>query len=313
MRQIVATHVPRLTAALAAGLLAAGLAAAQQPAPRQPVSDAGEFLRPVSARDHIRGDPAAPVKVIEFGDTECPLCKRFHPTLTRLVREYPGKVAWVFRHYPIDEIHPKARKEAEATECAAELGGNDKFWAYLDRLYEITPSNDKLDPAELPRIAAHVGLDRAAFTRCLASGRHAARVEEDVDDALAAVAEAVGAPLQLGALASLDGADLTIGHPGAAHDVLVDDAHAVLADGAHAQLGLERDAELADHDDIERRGERGGDLEGDRHAATRQAQHHRRLEAQVPEPCSQATPRLHAIREHRGHLLTVVTLAPLCR
>ena len=169
---------------LIGGTLAAGNAAAQANQPTAAPSSA-EFMRPVTPRDHLRGSPDAPVKIVEFGDTECPQCKRFHPTLQRIVAEYPGKVVWVFRHYPIDEIHPKARREAEATECAAELGGNDKFWAYLDRLYEITPSNDKLDPAELPRIAVHVGLDRKAFTQCLASGRHAGRVQEDVDDALA--------------------------------------------------------------------------------------------------------------------------------
>ena len=91
----------------------------------------------------------------------------------------------MFRHFPIVEIHPKAPKEAEATECAAELGGEAKFWAYLDRLYEITPSNNRLDPAELPRIAQHVGLTRAPFEQCLKSGRHAARVAADVADALA--------------------------------------------------------------------------------------------------------------------------------
>ena len=68
------------------------------------------IVEPVTARDHIRGSPTAPVKLIEFGDTECPLCKRFHPTLKRIVDEYPGKVAWVFRHLPIVEIHPKAPK-----------------------------------------------------------------------------------------------------------------------------------------------------------------------------------------------------------
>lgn len=172
---------------LVGGTLAAGSAAAQTSQPAA-APDSAEFLRPVSARDHIRGDPAAPVKIVEFSDTACPNCKRFHPTLKRLVREYPGKVAWVYRHYPIDEIHPRARKEAEATECAAELGGNDKFWAYLDRLFEITPSNNRLDPAELPRIAVHVGLDRGKFAQCLASGRHARRVQEDVDDALAVAA-----------------------------------------------------------------------------------------------------------------------------
>lgn len=180
MRPIFTTPAWRFAAAILAGLFAATLATAQQPA-----TESSEFMRPVSARDHLRGDRAAPVKVVEFGDTECPLCKRFHPTLKRLLSEYPGRVAWVFRHFPVDEIHPKARKEAEATECASELGGNAAFWAYLDRLYEITPSNNRLDPAELPRIAKHVGLDAKALEQCLASGHHARRVQEDVADALA--------------------------------------------------------------------------------------------------------------------------------
>lgn len=173
-----------LAFALIAAAFGVGNAAAQANQPAAAPSSA-EFLRPVASRDHIRGDPNAPVKIVEFGDTECPLCQRFHPTLKRIVADYPGKVAWVFRHFPIDDIHPKARKEAEATECASELGGNEKFWAYLDRLYEITPSNDKLDPAQLPRIAQYVGLNRAQFESCLQSGRHAQRVEEDVTDALA--------------------------------------------------------------------------------------------------------------------------------
>lgn len=147
------------------------------------------IVEPVGVRDHVRGPRAAPVKLIEFADTECPLCKRFHPTLQRIVDDYQGQVAWVFRHFPIAEIHPRAPKEAEATECAAELGGEAKFWAYLDRLYEITPSSNRLDPAELPRIAQHVGLARTPFEQCLQSGRHAARIAADVADA-----QAAGAP-----------------------------------------------------------------------------------------------------------------------
>jgi len=164
--------------------LAAAVLALAVPAGAQ--EEMAGIMEPVTPRDHIRGNPAAPVKLVEFADTECPLCKRFHPALQRVVDDYPGKVAWVFRHFPIAEIHPKAPKEHEATECAAELGGEPAFWAYLDRLYAITPSNDRLDPAELPRIAQHVGLDRAPFEQCLRSGRHAARVAEDVADALAA-------------------------------------------------------------------------------------------------------------------------------
>jgi len=164
--------------------LAAAVLALAVPAGAQ--EEMAGIMEPVTPRDHIRGNPAAPVKLVEFADTECPLCKRFHPALQRVVDDYPGKVAWVFRHFPIAEIHPKAPKEHEATECAAELGGEPAFWAYLDRLYAITPSNDRLDPAELPRIAQHVGLDRAPFEQCLRSGRHAARVAADVADARAA-------------------------------------------------------------------------------------------------------------------------------
>jgi protein-disulfide isomerase len=140
-------------------------------------------IKPVSNRDHIFGNPDAPVKIIEFSDTECPFCKRFHPTLERIVKEYDGKVAWVYRHFPLDSLHSKARKEAEATECAAELGGNDKFWAYLERLFAITPSNDGLDLTQLPAIAAYVGIDRGAFSRCMESGKHAQRVADDLADA----------------------------------------------------------------------------------------------------------------------------------
>ena len=164
--------------------LAAAVLALAVPAGAQ--EEMAGIMEPVTPRDHIRGNPAAPVKLVEFADTECPLCKRFHPALQRVVDDYPGKVAWVFRHFPIAEIHPKAPKEHEATECAAELGGEAAFWAYLDRLYEITPSNDRFDPAELPRIAQHVGLERAPFEQCLRSGRHAARVAADVADARAA-------------------------------------------------------------------------------------------------------------------------------
>ena len=142
-------------------------------------------LRPVTDQDHILGDPDASVKILEFSDTECPFCKRFHPTMKQVLDEYGknGHVAWVYRHFPLDAIHPKARKEAEATECANELGGNDKFWAYLDRLFEVTPSNNNLDPKELPEIAAYVGLDKARFSQCLNSGKYAQHVADDLLDA----------------------------------------------------------------------------------------------------------------------------------
>lgn len=140
-------------------------------------------VREVTKDDHVRGDFNAPITLVEYSDTECPFCKRFHPTMLRVLEEYPGKVRWVYRHFPLTQIHPKAPKEAEATECASE---QDKFWEYLDRLFEVTPSNNNLDLAELPKIAGSVGLNVAKFTQCLESGKYAKRVEQDLQDAISA-------------------------------------------------------------------------------------------------------------------------------
>ena len=103
------------------------------------------------------------------------------------MEESKGQVKWVYRHFPIDQLHPvKARKEAAASECAAELGGNDAFWKFADRFYELTPSNNRTDlDTVLPQIAREIGLDEAKFASCLASGRHDRRIEEDRQNAIA--------------------------------------------------------------------------------------------------------------------------------
>ena len=154
---------------------------------QKPTQDKLNQLAPISAGDHIRGNSDAAVKIGEYSDTECPFCKKFHDTMKQVMDEYgdSGKVAWVYRHFPLDQLHPRARKEAEATECAAELGGNNKFWSYLDRLMEITPANNGLNPAELPKIATYVGLDVAKFNECLSGGKYAQKIEEHVQNAVA--------------------------------------------------------------------------------------------------------------------------------
>ena len=138
--------------------------------------------------DHVLGNPNAEVVIVEYSDLECPFCRVFHQTLTRIMEEYGkgGSVAWVYRHFPLAQLHTKAAREAEATECAAELGGNLAFWKYINRIFEVTPSNDGLDLAKLPAIAAEVGLDRKAFEACLTSGRHASRVESEYTEATSA-------------------------------------------------------------------------------------------------------------------------------
>ncbi len=151
----------------------------------------------ISGEDHLRGNPDAQIKIIEFSDLECPFCKTFHKTMLQAMSEYgnDGRVAWVYRHLPLEQIHSKARAEAEASECAAKLGGNDVFWRYIDKIFEVTPSNDGLDAAQLPKIAQDLGLDRGAFEACLASGEFTKKVDGHMQDAAAAGAQ--GTPYSL--------------------------------------------------------------------------------------------------------------------
>lgn len=108
-------------------------------------------VAPVVPSEHIFGNANAEIFIVEYSDLECPFCKRFHETMVKVMAQYEkgAQVAWVYRHFPLDAIHSKARKEAEATECATELGGNDMFWKYANKLMEITPSNNQLDPKVL--------------------------------------------------------------------------------------------------------------------------------------------------------------------
>jgi protein-disulfide isomerase len=147
-------------------------------------------VRPVDSTDHILGDPNAPIKIVEYSDTECPFCKQFQSVMHQVMDTYgkTGQVAWVYRQFPLykgsDALHPLAEKEAEATECVNELGGPEKFWTYLDDIYEVTPSNNGLDPAKLPELAVSIGIDRDAFENCLNSGKYADKISKSYDEAL---------------------------------------------------------------------------------------------------------------------------------
>ena len=144
-------------------------------------------IRPVDAGDYIKGDADAKVVIVEYSDAECPFCKRFHDTMNQVVEQYDdSEVAWVYRHFPLEQLHPvKARKTALATECAADQGGDDAFWAFADRFYEITPSNNQTDTdAILPQIAREIGLDLNEFNDCVATEKFADAVDADIQNAV---------------------------------------------------------------------------------------------------------------------------------
>jgi protein-disulfide isomerase len=124
----------------------------------------------------VRGAADAPVTVVEFSDFECPFCKQTRPTLKQLLERYPGKVRLAYRDFPLDSIHPQARRAAEAARCAHDQG---KFWEYHDVLFTQSP---QLALEDLRHYAGQVGLDVTKFDSCLAAGVHKAAVQRDLDE-----------------------------------------------------------------------------------------------------------------------------------
>jgi protein-disulfide isomerase len=123
-----------------------------------------------------RGEKSAPVSIVEFSDFQCPFCKAATATMHQIMAQYAGKVRWVFRDFPIANLHPLANKAHEAARCAAEQG---KFWEYHDVLFQKSP---QLAPAELKKYARELKLDGESFDRCLEAGKHQAAIAADIED-----------------------------------------------------------------------------------------------------------------------------------
>ena len=127
-------------------------------------------------RDHIRGPRSAPVTVVEYGDFECPYCGLAEPVVRELLRDF-GDVRYVWRHLPLNDVHPNAQLAAEAAEAAAD---QDAFWEMHDLLLQ---HQDALGPRDLIDHAQQLGLDPERFTNALREHAGTARVGEDVDGA----------------------------------------------------------------------------------------------------------------------------------
>ena len=150
-------------------------------------------MPPVTADDHILGNPNAPIKLVEYSDLSCPYCTVFNPTMEHVMNAYGpgGKVAWVYRQLPIYKpdadgqiLHPNSGVQAEALECAGALGGSKTFFDFLNKWFTVFPEDganraQAVDKAELASVAKDVGLNAVSFNDCLSSGRFKAKVEQE--------------------------------------------------------------------------------------------------------------------------------------
>jgi predicted DsbA family dithiol-disulfide isomerase len=137
--------------------------------------DAPRQSPPVDASDPSLGKDDAPVTIVAFSDFQCPFCARVEPTLKQIHTSYGDKVRIVWKDFPLTTIHPEAFKAAEASHCAAE---QERYWEFHDRLFA---NQARMSLADLKAHAANLGLDTAAFARCLESSRYTARVQASLE------------------------------------------------------------------------------------------------------------------------------------
>jgi protein-disulfide isomerase len=132
----------------------------------------------VTADDHAQGPADAPVTVVEYGDYECPYCRGAFRDVQEMLAEYRGQIRFVFRNFPIPQVHPHATQAAEAAEAA---GAQGKFWPMYELLLQ---PGARLDTDALLSYAETVGLDVPRFSEDLAEQRYAARIDSDVQEGL---------------------------------------------------------------------------------------------------------------------------------
>jgi protein-disulfide isomerase len=137
------------------------------------LSPTARLTPPVSQRDHILGPSRAPLTLVEYGDFECPHCGAAYPVVKEIRDTLGDRLQFVYRHFPLTQVHPHAELAAEAAEAA---GAQERFWEMHDLLFE---NQQSLDDRNLLLLAESLDLDMERFTSELLEHAHHARVRED--------------------------------------------------------------------------------------------------------------------------------------
>ena len=132
-----------------------------------------QLSRPVGFGDHTQGPPDALVTLVEYGDYECPHCGRAYPIVKAVQQQMGDRLRFVYRHFPLTQLHPHAEHAAEAAEAAGYQG---KFWPMHDTLFEHQPA---LDDQDLISYAARLGIDRRWAAQALIAQTFAPKVRQD--------------------------------------------------------------------------------------------------------------------------------------
>jgi protein-disulfide isomerase len=145
------------------------------------------LMHPVTLADHVIGNPAAPVVLVEYADIDSAYSKTFQQTMEQLMADEAagGKVAWVYRHLPLIDQHVHAAEHAEAAECAASIGGANMFWRFIDALNSAAPGDLQFDPANYDGVASSLGILPQSFDACLTAHTFQQKVADDFENGIA--------------------------------------------------------------------------------------------------------------------------------
>jgi protein-disulfide isomerase len=144
-----------------------------------------KVLRTVTEEDFILGNPNAPILVIVYSDYECPFCKRFHTVMNQVMDNFGvgGKVAWVYRQFPLVDIHPNAAKIAETALCVGHVGGNSAFWKFTNLIYDSRGVTDFTNVTKITDYIESVGVSLKDHEACLKNGTMREHLEIELADA----------------------------------------------------------------------------------------------------------------------------------
>lgn len=143
----------------------------------------------INENDYVFGKKDSDVIVIEYSDTECPYCISLHPTIEQIQSVYKDKIAYVYRHFPLTQIHPGAFDEARAISCAGNVGGDQAYYNFMEALFDYKYDNKTTTlPAnnDVYAVAKKVGLNASAFSSCMSSQQTARIVSAHQQDGIAA-------------------------------------------------------------------------------------------------------------------------------
>ena len=170
---------------IVAGVLVAGAIVFVNLNPSQPTVALGEptvqvDIAPPNAGDYILGAQSAPIVLIEYSDFQCPYCAMIHPTLKQIVAESDGEVAWVYRHLPLESLHPQAFPSALAAECIGEQLGQSGFWAFAD---DVFADQSGMNSVRYQALAGRLGANIEQFNACVESEKYLSKIETQALDA----------------------------------------------------------------------------------------------------------------------------------